>query len=280
MASHRKLATSTRSQAARSGSAETPAPPGDQSGKQPQRPGRITMPYCLREIIVAAVCAVPAFSLALVGSMESGVMVGQVGVDVGLAVGQVVEHHLTGCHLVLITTTRHSLVTSNILRFVRTRVIVDVDSFFYSHHRPSWDILSLVPNATLLPPTSWQQASSQEQLTRDNLLQEVWGDSRTTCRGLILDLTSSSSITQLALRLVEMSGVWRLPETVVIAIGGRAGVRAVLLHHSLRNTVHALYLALHHASLHALNLTLHHTSHHSPPPHHASGFKKVRTQEG
>nr|XP_045610238.1 probable glutamate receptor [Procambarus clarkii] len=66
-------------------------------------------------------------------------------------------------------------------------------------------------------------------------------------------------------RLVEKSGLWRLPETVVIAIGGRAGVRAVLLHHSLRNTVHALYLALNHdASIHALTHAFFHAVHDSP----------------
>nr|XP_045610234.1 uncharacterized protein LOC123765603 [Procambarus clarkii] len=97
-----------------------------------------------------------------------------------------------------------------------------------------------------------QHQTPQDQLGGDNLLQGLWGDSRTTCRGLILDLTSSSNTSHLALRLVEMSGLWRRPETVVIAIGGRAGVRSLLLHHSLRNTVHALYLALHHD----LNLAL------------------------
>ncbi|XP_069182988.1 probable glutamate receptor [Procambarus clarkii] len=83
-----------------------------------------------------------------------------------------------------------------------------------------------------------------------------------------------------------MSGLWRLPETVVVAIGGRAGARAVLLHHSLRNTVHALYLALDHALYLALDhpslhLALDHASLHlallQVLPQHA--YTKLLTRE-
>ncbi|XP_069190882.1 uncharacterized protein [Procambarus clarkii] len=108
----------------------------------------------------------------------------------------------------------------------------------------------------------------EEQLSQDSLLlQGLWGDSRTTCRGLVLDFTSNNNNTHLALRLVQMSGLWKLPETVVVAVGWRTGVREVLLHHSLRNTLHALYLALHHHTF----LTC--------PPHPASRLKKVINQE-
>nr|XP_045593087.1 uncharacterized protein LOC123754659 [Procambarus clarkii] len=157
-------------------------------------------------------------------------------------------------------------------------VVVDAEAFFSSDHQPPTYMSHSLGEATSQPsPRKHSQHQStenhpyrpqaaQEELARDNLLQGLWGDSRTTCRGLILDLTSSSNTTHLVLRLVEMSGLWRLPETVVVAIGGRAGARAVLLHHSLRNTVHALYLALDHALYlaldHALYLALNYSSRH------------------
>nr|XP_045587518.1 uncharacterized protein LOC123749459 [Procambarus clarkii] len=154
---------------------------------------------------------------------------------------------------------------NHITRMVETSVIVNVESLFTDNPKPPQDILLHDPSEVILQPPGYQQTSLNkstehsrrqyqtptDQLAGDNLLQGLWGDSRTTCRGLILDLTSSSNTTHLALRLVEISGLWRLPETVVIAIGGRTGVRSVLLHHSLRNTVHALYLTLHHDLLHA-----------------------------
>ncbi|XP_069188819.1 glutamate receptor-like [Procambarus clarkii] len=85
--------------------------------------------------------------------------------QMGVIVGQVVEHHLSRCHLVLITTTRHSLITSRILR------------------------------------------------------------------------------------LLEQWGLLQLPETVVVAVGKTGQARAVLLHHGLHNTAHALFLALHDPAL-------------------------------
>ncbi|XP_069169888.1 glutamate receptor ionotropic, kainate glr-3-like [Procambarus clarkii] len=196
---------------------------------------------------IKAMAAIVVNAVPLV-SQEVGVMVGQVGV----MVGQVVERHLTGCHLVLITTSRHSHVSSSIIRRwngdMEAGVIVEAG-----------------------PVTSQDQLDhllqGQDQL--DHLLQGLWTDARTTCRGLVLDLTSNNNTSHI-LEFLEMSGLWKLPETVVIAIGGRAGVRAVLLHHSLRNTVHALYLALHHdlylalhhASLYAIQVALHNASLH------------------
>ncbi|XP_069169880.1 uncharacterized protein [Procambarus clarkii] len=221
--------------------------------------------------------AVPLVSQEVGGTDDQvGVMVGQVGVmvgQVGVMVGQVVERHLTGCHLVLITTSRHSHVSSGIIR----RWNGDMEAGVVVEAGP---VTSQDQLDHLLQGQDQLDHLLQGQDQLDHLLQGLWTDARTTCRGLVLDLTSINN-TNLILALVEKSGLWRLPETVVIAIGGRAGVRAVLLHHSLRNTVHALYLALHHdlylalhhaslhhdlylalnlASLHSINLTLNDTS--------------------
>nr|XP_045600076.1 uncharacterized protein LOC123759263 [Procambarus clarkii] len=160
------------------------------------------------------------------GQEQVGVMVEQVGVmveQVGVMVGQVVEHHLPGCHLVIITTTRHSHVTSTILRRLN-----------------AGGVAAVVVEAGLVVS---QDHLARDHLARDHLLQHLWGDATTTCRGLILDLTSKSiNNTNNILWLAEEARLWKLPETVVVAVGERAGVREVLLHHSLRNTLHALYL--------------------------------------
>lgn len=50
-------------------------------------------------------------------------------------------------------------------------------------------------------------------------------------------------------RLLDRAGLWKRPETRVLVVGGRASVNDVLLDHSLRNTVHGFYLALHHPEL-------------------------------
>ncbi|KAG7162414.1 Glutamate receptor ionotropic, delta-1-like 17 [Homarus americanus] len=172
---------------------------------------------------MVAVAAIVVGAVPVV-SQDLNLPVEQVGVDVGMMVGQVVEHHLTGCHLVLITTTQHSHTFSNIIR----QFSEDVE-------------------AGMVVDAGW--AFSQNQLTQDNLVQGLWGDSRTTCRGLILDLTISNSI-DVAFRFLESAKLWKHSETRVVVVGGTAGVKDVLLHHSLRNTVHALYLALHDLTLH------------------------------
>ncbi|XP_069936951.1 uncharacterized protein, partial [Cherax quadricarinatus] len=66
-----------------------------------------------------------------------------------------------------------------------------------------------------------------------------------------------------------------LPETVVVVVGRRNGVKDVLLHHSFRNTVNALYLTLHDLTLHDLshhNLTLH-----DPQRHHFACLRRGLT---
>ncbi|XP_071526989.1 glutamate receptor ionotropic, delta-1-like [Panulirus ornatus] len=89
---------------------------------------------------------------------------------------------------------------------------------------------------------------SEDQEAHDHLLQALWGGTKTSCSALILDLISSTTDnnngTHLALRLMKSSGLWQRPETRVVIVGDRATVRDVLLHSSLRNTIHALYLAI------------------------------------
>ncbi|KAG7162411.1 putative Proteasome subunit alpha type-2-like 12 [Homarus americanus] len=116
-------------------------------------------------IVMIAAMVVSTTSVSFEDVIEP---VEQVGVDVGVMVGQVVKHHLTGCHLVLITTTQHSHVFSSIIRHMGVGV-----------------------EAGVVVEAGW--VLSQDQLTQDHLLQGLWGDDRTTCWGLILDLTNSNS---------------------------------------------------------------------------------------
>ncbi|KAG7154221.1 putative Proteasome subunit alpha type-2-like 21 [Homarus americanus] len=117
---------------------------------------------CHIMVVVVVVSAVPKAVQEVSGSME------QVGVDVGVMMSQVLEHHLTGCHLVLVTTTLHLYVSTSVIRHMGVRV-----------------------EAGVAVEAGWML--SQDQLTQDHLLQGLWGDIRTTCRALILDLTANNS---------------------------------------------------------------------------------------
>lgn len=46
-------------------------------------------------------------------------------------------------------------------------------------------------------------------------------------------------------RLLDEAGLWKIPETLVVVVGGQTQVTDALTHHSLRNTIHGIYLALH-----------------------------------
>ncbi|KAG7162406.1 Glutamate receptor ionotropic, NMDA 1-like 4, partial [Homarus americanus] len=187
---------------------------------------QVTMvPPCYRALLIAALM----MSVPLVISREADGPLKHRSVDVGLVVAQTMKHHLTSCQVILITTSQHSHVFSSVLR-----------------HTSMYLEASLVVEAGLV--------FSQDQLAQDHLLQGLWGDSKTTCRALILDLTINTNNTQLILSLLEAAGMWQLPETRVVVVGlaRRAGVKAILLHHSFRNTAHVLYLAMHYPTLHIL----------------------------
>nr|XP_053641765.1 glutamate receptor ionotropic, delta-1-like [Cherax quadricarinatus] len=181
-------------------------------------------------LILVVVWLVPTASQEVDGAVK------QVGVDVGEMVGQVVEHHLTSCHLVLITTTPRSFVFSRILRHLKKGVVAGV-----------------------VVEAGW--VLSQDKLVQDRLFQGLWGDTRTSCRGLIVDLTDANR-TDTGLRLMTMSGLHFRSQTTVLIVGGSADMKAVFLHGSLRNTLHALYLAVH-----------------DPPQQSTSRLRKVITQE-
>ncbi|KAG7162357.1 hypothetical protein Hamer_G007875, partial [Homarus americanus] len=65
---------------------------------------------------------------------------------------------------------------------------------------------------------------SQDQLVQDHLLQGLWGDTRTTCRALILDLTAKTS-TDVVLKSSGYGPFTAWCESVQQAYGPFAGVK-------------------------------------------------------
>nr|XP_045612707.1 uncharacterized protein LOC123767179 [Procambarus clarkii] len=186
---------------------------------------------------------------AEVGQAEAGVDL------VGRVVRQVMEQHLAHCHVVLLEETQHNSVLPKIVRDVASGVVV----------------------------VEAQRVMGEAEAARDQLLQGLWGDPARNCRALLVFLdhsahhanndtsynsnnnnsnnnSSSSNINNsnnsssgsnksisnsrsLVLRFLEWCGLWQRPEVRVVVVGTGTHDRAVLLHHSLRNTLHALYLA-------------------------------------
>ncbi|KAK3894013.1 hypothetical protein Pcinc_002200 [Petrolisthes cinctipes] len=119
---------------------------------------------------------------------------------------KVVKQHLNGCHLVFLTTTTHSPLASSIIRQL--------------------GVVGVVADVTM---------EGGDRL---------WGDQRTTCRAaILLTHNNNNNNTNLLLRHLERIGLYKRSEVVVVAVGLREDVERVLLHPSLRNTAHALYLA-------------------------------------
>ncbi|KAG7168203.1 Glutamate receptor ionotropic, kainate 2-like 12, partial [Homarus americanus] len=69
------------------------------------------------------------------------------------------------------------------------------------------------------------------------------GDTKLTCRALLLDLTSAS-YTNVFMNFLDTFHLYLWPRTRVLGVGDKTQAREVLHHASLHNTVHALYLGV------------------------------------
>ncbi|XP_069160906.1 glutamate receptor ionotropic, kainate glr-3 isoform X2 [Procambarus clarkii] len=150
---------------------------------------------------------------AEVGQAEAGVDL------VGRVVRQVMEQHLAHCHVVLLEETQHNSVLPKIVRDVASGVVV----------------------------VEAQRVMGETEAAKDQLLQGLWGDPARNCRALLVFLDHSAhhaANNTPVFRFLEWCGLWQRPDVRVVVVGTGTHDRAVLLHHSLRNTLHALYLAL------------------------------------
>ncbi|KAK3889333.1 hypothetical protein Pcinc_006650 [Petrolisthes cinctipes] len=143
---------------------------------------------------------------------------------VGELVDQQQQQHTTDCHLLLLTSTPHSPFVSAFLRQVGSGVML----------------------IEVKKEKKTDMKGQQQQLQPQLLPETVWGNMKTTCRTLVLHLTPDTNTTN-TLRMVEEAGLWNLPETRVVVIGDDTGtdLQRVLLHSTFRNTIHALYFAVH-----------------------------------
>ncbi|XP_050714158.1 uncharacterized protein LOC126997151 [Eriocheir sinensis] len=157
--------------------------------------------------------------------------------QVGDMVEQVVRRHRAGCHLLLLTSVPRSPVFLDIIRHLDAKVKA---------------VMAVSPD--LRHPRK-----------------VLAGDSTTSCRIVVLYLSSESdtaggvaadhghpNTTDQALRLLEREGLYKLPTTRVVVVGGSDGAQDVLLHHSLRNTIHGTYLGLHAAHATPVPASTHH----------------------
>ncbi|KAK4290420.1 hypothetical protein Pmani_036671 [Petrolisthes manimaculis] len=163
-------------------------------------------------MVLLRVCVVVALVLSSIGQVTVLKVEGKVETVmekmVERMVEKVVKHHLNGCHLIFLTTTTRSPLVSSIIRQL--------------------GVVGVVADVT---------AESGDRL---------WGDQRTTCRAVILlthNNNNNNNNTNLLLSHVERIGLYKRSEVVVVGVGLRKDVKNVLLHPSLRNTAHALYLA-------------------------------------
>ncbi|KAG7162315.1 putative Glutamate receptor-like 75, partial [Homarus americanus] len=124
----------------------------------------------------------------LTGSVyQSGVGVDHRINQVGEVVSQVVEQHLAGCHLVLVDTTTQSPVFSTMVsQLVRIRESVMVVE--------AWRLFLQTQVATKESVNNWNNGDQvlKDQLTRDKLLQGLWGDATLTCRALFIHLDNNN----------------------------------------------------------------------------------------
>ncbi|KAG7162302.1 hypothetical protein Hamer_G007816, partial [Homarus americanus] len=117
-----------------------------------------------------------------------GIVKGGFAYQVGEVVGQVVELHLTGCHLVLVDTTQNPTFSTTIRQLMRMRTSVTIVE--------AWRLFSQEEargNESKRDQLNGDQTVS-DRLARNQLLQGLWGDATLTCRALIIYLDNNSSL--------------------------------------------------------------------------------------
>ncbi|XP_063885541.1 glutamate receptor ionotropic, delta-2-like [Scylla paramamosain] len=122
-------------------------------------------------------------------------------------------------------------------------------------------LLSTADDSPLITEIAWsaKEAMSVIEATSINtaqLRQALLGDWSTTCRALVLNLLgnrnprelivdSRNNVTEVTLRLLELAGLWKMPETRVLVVNLKTGLEEILLHSCFRNSVHALSFVFH-----------------------------------
>ncbi|KAK7086340.1 hypothetical protein SK128_004791 [Halocaridina rubra] len=142
--------------------------------------------------------------------------------DIGTMAWQMVEKHVPGCHFVIMTGDSRK-------------------SFIYRLIRLSSQALQ----PYVIVDTTWLLENETKFL-----ISSLLGGSTTTCRTLLVDLTSGGHVSIFS--LLESSYLWRSPDTSIVFIGDSREVESVLNHRSLRNALRPLYLSLHESLLRSL----------------------------
>ncbi|XP_069172435.1 probable glutamate receptor isoform X2 [Procambarus clarkii] len=122
--------------------------------------------------------------------------------------------------------------------------VVDVGSLS-CQHRPSQSQHQVVKNHTHMGTQDSDHIDhNQDQVDQAAQIKGLLGGYKTSCRSVVVDVTANLEFTDCVLSLLDKANLRLWPTTKVVVVGGKARVHEVLLHHSLRNTLDALYLAL------------------------------------
>ncbi|XP_069999103.1 glutamate receptor ionotropic, kainate 4 isoform X2 [Penaeus vannamei] len=136
--------------------------------------------------------------------------------DVDVLVTQIVEEHLAGCYLVFVTTDDENPVFTSVFR----------------------SLLNNYEAGVVLDLRTARVGKNSDLLTELKA-----GDDKFACRVFIVVLGAGSDVSQ-PLNLLEDLNLFLWPYTRVLFVGSNGQVQDTLKDDALRNTVHALFLAL------------------------------------
>ncbi|XP_069970466.1 glutamate receptor U1 isoform X2 [Penaeus vannamei] len=168
-------------------------------------------PWLWAALFVPAVMGA-RISLSQFVRINTGGVDGDSGISepVGAMVAEALLEWARGCHLVLIRAAE-SPISGHVMRLWGGAVVVDVGARAFSRR-------------------------GQEDVAGN-----LWGEAAFTCRSLLLDLTGNA--TQI-FGFLKTSGVSLYPGMRTVLVGPQHQMADALQHPSLRNAIHAIYLAL------------------------------------